>query len=163
MRTGPRAIHARADDTIRRRMHCHRATDDVCAHAAPKWLACCASALVALVACMSVGAQAQASTKSATVRGEGYAGRAEVQAFIAGLVRDDGFDAMTLIRVFAQARPQPKVVAAMSRPIAAPPKWFEYAPQFLNAATNRRGSRLLACQRRGARARAETRSACPPK
>src|SRR5207237_6293646 len=28
---------------------------------------------------------------------------------------------------------QPKIVAAMQRPIAEPPKWFDYAPQFLSA------------------------------
>ncbi|MGZ5919661.1 MAG: lytic murein transglycosylase B, partial [Hyphomicrobium sp.] len=43
------------------------------------------------------------------------------------------FDAGTLARIFEQARAQPKVVAAMSRPIVAPPKWYEYGPQFLNA------------------------------
>ncbi len=133
MRTGPRAIHARADDTIRRRMHCHRVPDDMCIHATPKRLAWCAAMLFVLCACVSDGAEAQASAKSATVGGEVYAGRADVQAFIAGLVRDDGFDARTLAQVFGQVRPQPKVVAAMSRPIVAPPKWFEYRPQFLNA------------------------------
>ena len=63
-----------------------------------------------------------------------YAARPEVQAFIAELVATDGFDAAALRRAFAQARYQPKVIAAMSRPLIAPPRWHEYAPQFLNPA-----------------------------
>ena len=63
-----------------------------------------------------------------------YATRADVKAFIAGLVADDGFDAMALRQVFAQVRAQPSVIAAMSRPLVAPPTWFDYAPQFLSTA-----------------------------
>jgi membrane-bound lytic murein transglycosylase B len=44
------------------------------------------------------------------------------------------FRSAALRLVFAQARYQPKVVAAMSRPLLAPPKWHEYAPQFLSDA-----------------------------
>ena len=39
-----------------------------------------------------------------------------------------------LSRVFAAARYQPKIVAAMQRPLVEPPKWYEYAPQFLSPA-----------------------------
>ena len=63
-----------------------------------------------------------------------YAQRPEVRAFIAELVADQGFDARTLRRLFAQARHQPKVVAAMSRPFLSPPKWYEFAPRFLDSA-----------------------------
>ncbi len=63
---------------------------------------------------------------------QGIATRPEVQAFIAELAATDGFDAAALLRVFAQVRTQPKVVAAMSRPLVAPPKWHEYFPQFLS-------------------------------
>ncbi len=63
-----------------------------------------------------------------------YAQRPEVRAFIAELVADQGFDARTLRRLFAQARHQPKVVAAMSRPVLSPPKWYEFAPRFLDSA-----------------------------
>jgi membrane-bound lytic murein transglycosylase B len=63
-----------------------------------------------------------------------YAQRPEVRAFIAGLVADEGFDARALRRLFAQARHQPKVVAAMSRPVLSPPQWYEYAPRFLDPA-----------------------------
>src|SRR5438552_2458398 len=63
-----------------------------------------------------------------------YAQRPEVRAFIAELVADEGFDARALRRLFAQAHHQPKVVAAMSRPVLSPPKWYEFAPRFLDPA-----------------------------
>ena len=64
----------------------------------------------------------------------GYAHRAEVKAFIDELVREHGFDRAALARVFAAARYQPKIVAAMQRPLLEPPKWHAYAPQFLSQA-----------------------------
>ena len=63
----------------------------------------------------------------------GYAQRTEVRSFIDEMVREHGFDRAWLRRVFAEARHQPQVVAAMDRPVLAPPKWYEYAPQFLGA------------------------------
>ncbi|MDQ2963095.1 MAG: lytic murein transglycosylase B [Pseudomonadota bacterium] len=63
-----------------------------------------------------------------------YAQRPEVREFIAELVAAEGFDAHALGRLFAQARHQPKVVAAMSRPVLSPPKWYEFAPRFLDPA-----------------------------
>ena len=48
-----------------------------------------------------------------------YAQRPEVRAFIAELAADKDFDARALRRLFAQARRQPRVVAAMSRPMTA--------------------------------------------
>ncbi len=63
-----------------------------------------------------------------------YARRPEVRAFIAELAADEGFDADALRRLFAQARYQPKVIAAISRPVVSPPKWYEYAPRFLDPA-----------------------------
>jgi len=63
-----------------------------------------------------------------------YAQRPEVRAFIAELAADEGFDARALRRLFAQAHHQPKVVAAMSRPVLSPPKWYEFAPRFLDPA-----------------------------
>ena len=64
----------------------------------------------------------------------GYAGRADVQSFIDELAREHGFDRAALARVFAAARPQPKIIAAMQRPLLEPPKWHEYAPSFLSPA-----------------------------
>jgi peptidoglycan lytic transglycosylase B len=60
-----------------------------------------------------------------------YAARPEVRAFIAELAADEGFDAKALRRLFAHARHQAKVIAAISRPVQSPPKWYEYAPRFL--------------------------------
>ena len=64
----------------------------------------------------------------------GYAHRPEVKAFIDELVREQGFDRAALARAFAAARYQPKIVAAMQRPLLEPPKWYAYAPQFLSPA-----------------------------
>ena len=61
-----------------------------------------------------------------------YDRRPETRAFIDMLASEDGFDRGELVQLFAQARYLSKVVAAMSRPVLAPPKWYEYAPQFLN-------------------------------
>ncbi len=74
-----------------------------------------------------------ASTSSASPA-QGLADRPDVQTFIAELAASDGFDAAALRRLFAQVRTQPKVIAAMSRPLQVPPKWFEYSPQFLSQA-----------------------------
>jgi membrane-bound lytic murein transglycosylase B len=63
-----------------------------------------------------------------------YAERPEVRAFIAELAALQGFDAGALRRLFAQARYQPKVIAAISRPVLSPPQWYEYAPRFLDPA-----------------------------
>lgn len=61
-----------------------------------------------------------------------YAQRPEVRAFIAELAREEGFDEGALRRLFAHAQYQPKVVAALSRPLLSPPQWYEYAPRFLD-------------------------------
>lgn len=63
-----------------------------------------------------------------------YADRPDVVAFIDEMVVDHAFDAAALRRFFAEVRYQRAVVSAMSRPVVAPPKWYEYAPQFLTSA-----------------------------
>jgi peptidoglycan lytic transglycosylase B len=60
-----------------------------------------------------------------------YAERADVRAFVDELVAEQGFDRRALTRWFAAARFQPRIVAAMDRPIVEPPKWYEYASPFL--------------------------------
>ena len=74
---------------------------------------------------------AKASAKPAT---PGYAARADVQVFIDELVQENGFDRAELVRVFAAAHFEPKIVAAMQRPLLEPPKWYAYAPSFLSPA-----------------------------
>jgi len=82
--------------------------------------------LAALVATGLVAATAEAA---APLR---YDQRPETRAFIAELVADHAFGRRELGRLFAHARYQPRIVAAMSRPVLEPPKWYEYAPQFLS-------------------------------
>ena len=60
-----------------------------------------------------------------------YAQRPEVRAFIDEMVRERGFDAKALRQLFAQVEYQPKVIELISRPVVAPPKWYEFAPRFL--------------------------------
>jgi membrane-bound lytic murein transglycosylase B len=61
-----------------------------------------------------------------------YDKRPETRAFIAELVAEHGFARRDLAHLFAHARYQPRIVAAMSRPVLSPPKWYEYAPRFLS-------------------------------
>jgi membrane-bound lytic murein transglycosylase B len=82
--------------------------------------------LGAMVPVASVSAQGRAPQR--------YDQRPETVAFIAQLVDEHSFDRRELGRLFARARYQPRIVAAISRPVLSPPKWYEYAPQFLNAA-----------------------------
>jgi membrane-bound lytic murein transglycosylase B len=60
-----------------------------------------------------------------------YARRPEVRAFIEEMASERGFNAKELSRLFAQVEYQPKVIELISRPVVAPPKWFEFAPRFL--------------------------------
>jgi membrane-bound lytic murein transglycosylase B len=85
---------------------------------------------VLLVAFVAAGPAASQPTQV----GAGYAQRPEVRAFISELVDEEGFEARALRRLFAQARYESKVIAAISRPVVSPPKWYEYAPRFLEAA-----------------------------
>jgi membrane-bound lytic murein transglycosylase B len=61
-----------------------------------------------------------------------YAQRAEVREFVDEMADEHGFERKGLRQVFAQVKFQPQIVAAMQRPVLEPPKWFEYAPQFLS-------------------------------
>lgn len=78
-------------------------------------------------------ALAATAASGATPAPENYARRPEVRAFIAELVAEEGFDEDALGQLFAQAHYQPKVIAAVSQPLASPPKWYEYAPRFLES------------------------------
>lgn len=86
------------------------------------------AAWLAAVFAFALAASAISSTTPAPGH---YAQRPEVRAFIAELAADEGFDEGALRRLFAQAHYQPKVIAAVSRPLASPQKWYEYAPRFL--------------------------------
>jgi membrane-bound lytic murein transglycosylase B len=69
-----------------------------------------------------------------TVGPGGYAGRADVQAFIDDMVVEYGYSRAEMQRAMAAARYQPRIIEAMQRPLLEPPKWYEYAPQFLSPA-----------------------------
>ena len=60
-----------------------------------------------------------------------YAQRPEVREFIAEMASERGFNAKALRRLFAQVQYQPKVIEAITRPVVAPPTWYEFAPRFL--------------------------------
>jgi membrane-bound lytic murein transglycosylase B len=64
---------------------------------------------------------------------QSYADRPDISPFIDEMVADYGFDARALRRFFARVRYQQSVINAMSRPVLEPPKWYQYAPQFLSA------------------------------
>jgi len=64
---------------------------------------------------------------------DGFAGRPDVQAYIDEVAKEQGIPRRDLARWLAAARSQPKIIAAMQRPILQPPKWYEYAPRFLSA------------------------------
>lgn len=96
-----------------------------------RWAGVAAVFAIACTLVAPVGAQAP-KTDTVTRTEAGYSQRAEVRQFIAELVASHGFAAEELQRLFAQARYQAGVVAAMNRPWAEPPKWHEYAPQFVN-------------------------------
>ena len=90
-------------------------------------------AALLLAVWLSASASHAAPAASAAAPGS-YATRGDVRAFI-GEMRDQyGFDAAALRRVFAHARYQQAIVAAMERPLREPPKWYEYAPLFLTPA-----------------------------
>jgi membrane-bound lytic murein transglycosylase B len=89
-------------------------------------------ARIARIACAAViVSTSTASARNVAVDPHAYTQRPDVRAFIDELAAEPGFARRDLRHWFAAARFQPKIVAAMQRPIVEPPKWFEYSPQFL--------------------------------
>jgi membrane-bound lytic murein transglycosylase B len=62
-----------------------------------------------------------------------YVGRDDVRAFAAEVAAEAGLPRRDVERWFADAKYQPKIVAAMDRPLLEPPRWFEYSRSFLSA------------------------------
>ena len=54
-----------------------------------------------------------------------------MRAFAAELAAEAGLPPADVLRWLGAARFQPKIVAAMDRPLLEPPKWYRYAPPFL--------------------------------
>jgi membrane-bound lytic murein transglycosylase B len=63
-----------------------------------------------------------------------YATRADVRAFAREASQATGIPVATIERTLGTARYQAAIVALMDKPLLAPPKWFEYAPSFLDPA-----------------------------
>jgi membrane-bound lytic murein transglycosylase B len=57
--------------------------------------------------------------------------RPEVQAFIAGMHREHGFDRQQLTAVLRDANPQPRIIEIMDRPAERALAWWEYRARFL--------------------------------
>jgi membrane-bound lytic murein transglycosylase B len=122
--------------------------------------------LAALAAALTFSAAAASDAaprhrRSDAQAATGYDRRADVRAFIDTLVRDDGFSRATLARWFRDVRYQPKIIAAMQRPLLEPPKWFEYSPQFLTPERIDGGVAFWR-EHAGALARAEATFGVPP-
>jgi len=84
------------------------------------------STIALVVLALAAGGEARAGPSPAR-----YAARGDVRAFIDEMAEEQGFDRAVLRRVFAQVRFQPGIVAAMERPLLAPPKWYDYVPSFV--------------------------------
>ena len=117
-------------------------------------------ALTVAVFALTVDVEA-ASPRKQGAPADSYAGRADVREFIDEIAHEHGFSRKTLVRWFADARYQPKIVAAMQRPFVEPPKWYEYAPQFLTPQRIAEGVAFLHAHR-AALARAEQAYGVPP-
>lgn len=97
-----------------------------------RWVGCMLVGVMLAATSSAVAAKTSHKSKQSTPAMPSYADRADVRAFIEEMRADNGFDAKALRRLFAAARFQPQIVAAMQRPLLEPPKWYEYAPQFLS-------------------------------
>jgi membrane-bound lytic murein transglycosylase B len=62
----------------------------------------------------------------------GYVLRDDVRAFAAEVAAEAGLPRRDVERWFADAKYQPKIIAAMDRPLIEPPKWYEYSRSFLS-------------------------------
>lgn len=68
-----------------------------------------------------------------------FAGRAEVQHFIATMAERHGFERAALNRQFAAARPQPRIARMMTGAYVRPPQWCTYRDNFVNPGNISRG------------------------
>ena len=115
----------------------------------------------ALFAALVFIALASAGTVRAVAAGSGYAKRPDVREFVHDFSAESGIPKGVLLKLFAQVEAQPSVLRLMTTPYATPPKWFEYAPQFLSEARTNAGVAFLNANR-AALARAEAQYGVPP-
>ena len=90
-----------------------------------------------------------------------YAQRDDVRAYAAEIAAETGLPLRDVERWFAAARFQPKIVAAMDRPLLEPPKWYQYAPPFLSPERVEGGLRFWR-DNEAALARAQEQYGVPP-
>ena len=116
--------------TAQQVLRARAATHDVAVRAA-RAIALASMRAIALTALLIASAAAAIPPAAVPLN---YAHRPDVRVFIQEMVADYGFDARSLRSFFSKVRYQQSVVNAMSRPVLAPPKWYEYAPRFLSSA-----------------------------
>ena len=58
--------------------------------------------------------------------------RPEIVAFINEVTQRDGLERKEVKRLLKEARPQPKIIDMMNRPIEKVAPWWEYREHFLN-------------------------------
>jgi len=75
---------------------------------------------------------AKPKAKPAAAAAGSYVLRDDVRAFADEVATEAGLPKRDVERWFADAKFQPKIVAAMDRPLLEPPKWFEYSRSFLS-------------------------------
>jgi membrane-bound lytic murein transglycosylase B len=120
-----------------------------------------AALVMAVAAASSSVVEGTPSRKAHATVAAGYAQRDDVRGFIDELAREHHFSRSELRRWFGDVRFQPKIVAAMQRPLLEPPKWYEYAPQFLSPARIDEGVGFWRAHE-AALARAEAEFGVPP-
>lgn len=73
---------------------------------------------------------------------EVFAGRPDVEAFIGNMVKKHSFRHDELENLFSQAHAQPRIIKAMSAPIAKPRPWYKYRANFINSTRINGGERF---------------------
>jgi membrane-bound lytic murein transglycosylase B len=121
----------------------------------------CAFFLFALLLPLAAGAAEPSAAAGAAGGRLPYAKRADVRAFADDVADSAGLSRTEVERWLAAAKFQPRIVAAMDRPLLLPPKWYEYAPPLL-APDRVSGGVAFWRVNEEALARAETEFGVPP-
>jgi membrane-bound lytic murein transglycosylase B len=100
--------------------------------------------LAGLLAFPGLVATARAVPGTAVAAAPDFLGRPEVEAFVAELVAEDGFERGALEDAFAAARLRPGILETIARPAERRLVWHEYGAIFLKADRIARGRAFLA-------------------
>jgi membrane-bound lytic murein transglycosylase B len=82
-----------------------------------------------LLACAALAPLASAATPK---RPRFDLSRAEIRTFVAQIVKRDSLSRRRVLRLLANAEPQPKIIEAMNRPAEHVLEWWEYRALFVN-------------------------------